>query len=69
MPAEIDLYGVYVPGLLVLAVVTIGLHMVVRRALAAAGVYALVWHRALFDIAIYLLLLGALWALSFRLLS
>ncbi|HEX2941752.1 MAG TPA: DUF1656 domain-containing protein [Rhodopila sp.] len=35
------------------------LNALLRRALAWAGIYRLVWHRALFDLALYVLLLGA----------
>jgi hypothetical protein len=59
MPAEFDLYGVYVPRLLVLMLVTLFGVIVIRRLFAWAGAYALVWHRGLFDLALYVLLLGA----------
>ncbi|MBB2971489.1 DUF1656 domain-containing protein [Mesorhizobium sp. RMAD-H1] len=60
MPAEFDIYGVYVPRLLVLMLLTLLISFFVRRALAWTGAYALVWHRALFDLALYVILLGAL---------
>lgn len=59
MPAEFDIYGVYIPRLLVLILLTLLLSFVVRRALAWIGVYSFVWHRALFDLALYVILLGA----------
>jgi hypothetical protein len=59
MPAEFDLYGVYVPRLLVLMLLSLVLIIVLRRVLARLGVYSLVWHRGLFDLALYMLLLGA----------
>lgn len=59
MPAEFDIYGVYVPRLLFLMLLTLVLSIVIRRALAWIGAYALVWHRGLFDLALYVLLLGA----------
>ncbi|MBB3453510.1 hypothetical protein FHT86_001766 [Rhizobium sp. BK313] len=59
MPAEFDLYGVYVPRLLVLMLLSLVLIIVLRRVLARLGVYSLVWHRGLFDLALYVLLLGA----------
>ena len=64
MPAEFDLYGVYVPRLLVLMLLTFGLVIVVRRILAWLGAYSLVWHRGLFDLALYVLLLGAVSSLT-----
>jgi hypothetical protein len=59
MPAEFDLYGVYVPRLLVLMLLSLVLIIVLRRVLARLGAYSLVWHRGLFDLALYVLLLGA----------
>ena len=59
MPAELDIYGVYIPRLLVLILLTLLLSFVVRRGLAWIGVYSFVWHRALFDLALYVILLGA----------
>ena len=59
MPAEFDLYGIYVPVLLVLAFAALVVSLVLRRLLAWTGFYSLVWHRALFDLAIYVVLLGA----------
>lgn len=64
MPAEFDLYGVYVPRLLVLMLVTLLAVIPLRRLLARIGAYALVWHRGLFDLALYVLLLGAVSSLS-----
>lgn len=60
MPAEFDVYGVYVPRLLVLMVLSLLLIIVIRRALAWFGAYSLVWHRGLFDLALYVLVLGTL---------
>lgn len=59
MPAEIDIYGVYVPSLLALMAVTLVLSLGLRCLLARLGAYAYVWHRGLFDLAVYVLLLGA----------
>ncbi len=64
MLAEVDLYGVYIPGLLALMLVALVLNLILRRVFALAGVYAFVWHRGLFDLAIYILLLGALTSLT-----
>jgi len=60
MIGEANLFGIYLPWLLVLA--TLGLFVVwgLRRLLAATGFYRWVWHPALFDIALYVLVLLAL---------
>jgi hypothetical protein len=41
----------------------------VRRLIAATGFYRLVWHRPLFDLALYVLLLGGVIVLAHRILS
>lgn len=60
MPTEFDIYGVYVPRLLVIMLVTLLISMVIRRLLAAIGAYAYIWHRGLFDIALFVLLIAGL---------
>ncbi|MCZ8438735.1 DUF1656 domain-containing protein [Achromobacter xylosoxidans] len=57
MIGEFNLYGIYFPWLLVLSVVTLGVAWAVRRVLARAGLYRLVWHPALFDLALFIVLL------------
>ncbi|MFC7399552.1 DUF1656 domain-containing protein [Chelatococcus sp. GCM10030263] len=64
MPEEIDIYGVYIPGLLALMFVTYVVSIAVRRVLAWTGAYALVWHRGLFDVALYVILLGAMFSFT-----
>jgi hypothetical protein len=60
MRPEIDLYGVFVPTLAAIAVAAFFLNSILRRMLAFVGFYRLVWHRPLFDTAMYFCLLGAL---------
>jgi hypothetical protein len=55
---EFDIYGVYFPAFLVLAGIAFVLHLLVKRLLDACGVYRFVWHRALFDLALYVIMLG-----------
>ncbi|GAB4069023.1 DUF1656 domain-containing protein [Ancylobacter sonchi] len=64
MAGEVDIYGVYIPNLLALMVATLLVSLVVRRVLAFLGVYALVWHRGLFDVALYVILLQGMSLLS-----
>ena len=59
---EFDIYGVYFPAFAVLAAIAFVLQLAIRRLLAACGVYRFVWHRALFDLAIYVILLGVVTA-------
>ncbi|HBF28462.1 DUF1656 domain-containing protein [Rhizobium sp.] len=64
MPIEFDIYGVYVPRLLVLMLITLVLSMLIRKALSQIRFYTLVWHRGLFDIALYVVLLGGISSLT-----
>jgi hypothetical protein len=62
--AEFDIYGVFVPALLVFAIVAFFLVLVLRRVLDAVGFYRFVWHRPLFDFALAIIMFGAIAALS-----
>ena len=57
MIGEASFYGLYVPWLMLLCGVTLGVQWLVHRALGAIGFYRWVWHPALFDTALYVLLL------------
>lgn len=57
---EASFYGLYVPWLLPLAGGALVCSWVMRRLLAFAGAYRWIWHPALFDLALYVLLLYAL---------
>jgi hypothetical protein len=60
---EFDIYGVYFPAFAVFAAIAFLLQVtVINRFLDALGFYRLVWHRALFDLAIYVILLGVVTA-------
>ncbi|HQT76597.1 MAG: hypothetical protein B7Z80_06965 [Rhodospirillales bacterium 20-64-7] len=58
MIGEINLYGVFVAPLLIWMLLAYGLSFPVRRLLSSVGFYRLVWHRALFDFALFVILLG-----------
>ncbi|MBT9431147.1 DUF1656 domain-containing protein [Candidatus Sodalis endolongispinus] len=60
MIGEASFYGMFIPWLMLLALGALGLFFVVRRLLAALGLYHWIWHPALFDIAFYCLLLHGL---------
>lgn len=59
MNAEIDLYGVFVPSLLLLAVLALGLTTGLRMLLARLGLYRVVWHRSLFNFCLFVVVLSA----------
>jgi hypothetical protein len=58
MSTDVNIYGVYLPALAVVALVCFFLNAILRRLLAYIGFYRLVWHRPLFDTAMYFCLLG-----------
>jgi len=60
MNGEFDIFGAFVPALLVYAAAAFGLKEIVCRRLLVLGVYRFVWHRPLFDTALFVLLLGGI---------
>lgn len=68
MMGEVDLYGVFVPTLGVLMALAFLLGQPLRRGLEAWGLYRFVWHPPLFDLALYVIVLGALVAAASRIL-
>jgi hypothetical protein len=57
MIGEASFYGLYFPWLLLLAGVALVVHWGARRLLGAVGLYRWIWHPALFDMALYVLVL------------
>jgi hypothetical protein len=66
---QIDIFGVMVPSLLLWFVVAYALMSLVTVGLDRVGFYRLVWHRALFDLSVFVCLLGGLVYLSVEYLS
>ncbi|CAI8739304.1 protein AaeX [Pseudomonas sp. IT-196MI5] len=64
MIGDLDVSGVFLPTLLVLMGITYVLYLLVHGVLMRLHFYRLVWHRALFNVALYALLLGAVDSLS-----
>lgn len=58
MTGELDLYGVFVPSLAAWMLLAFAISLPLRWVLAWIGFYRLVWHRPLFDLALYVVLLG-----------
>ncbi|MGO4332213.1 DUF1656 domain-containing protein [Cupriavidus sp. 2TAF22] len=69
MSGEIDLYGVFVPSLLAWMLVAFLITACVRAVLSRVGFYRLVWHRSLFNLAFYVIVLGGVVYLAYRLQS
>ena len=58
MIGDVDISGVFLPTLLVMMVFTYLLFLGVHAVLTRLQFYRLVWHRALFNVALYAVLLG-----------
>ncbi len=69
MTGELDIYGVFVPSLAAWMLLAFLISLVVRRVLALTGFYGLVWHRPLFDLALYVVLLGCVVSIALPLTS
>jgi protein AaeX len=64
MIAEIPLAGVFVPMAALTAALAFVLQVAVHALARRVGLYRLVWHPGLFDLAVFLILWGAVSALS-----
>ncbi|KQM19266.1 DUF1656 domain-containing protein [Novosphingobium sp. Leaf2] len=60
MNGEISIMGVFMPTILLLAVIASLITMLLIRLADFAGLYRLVAYRALVDVCLYVLVLGAL---------
>nr|WP_281354529.1 DUF1656 domain-containing protein [Pseudomonas akapageensis] len=54
-----DISGVFLPTVLVMMAITYLLYLLVHGLLTRVHFYRLVWHRALFNVGLYAVLLGA----------
>ena len=63
---EVNLSGVFLPAALVWAGIAAVLSSLISRALSRMGFYALVWHRALFDAALFVFFWGAISAVAYH---
>jgi hypothetical protein len=64
MIGELDIYGVFVPILLVWVVIALLITAVLRRVLVRIGFYRLVWHRPLVDLSLLVIIMAAVAALQ-----
>ena len=58
MIGEFSFFGMYFPWLVVTSLVSIGVTRLLTKLLARIGFYRYVWHPPLFDIALFLVVLG-----------
>jgi len=67
MIGEVSLYGIYVPPLLLLALLALVVSRLFNWVLARSGLYRHIWHPALFDFSLFVIVLGGLVFLGPRL--
>ena len=60
MIGEVSIYGLYVPPLLLLTLAALVVSRLINLVLAKTGIYRIVWHPALFDFSLFVIVLGAL---------
>ncbi|MPS28661.1 DUF1656 domain-containing protein [Pigmentiphaga sp.] len=60
MFAEINVYGLYVPALLLLTFAALAVSRLLGHGLARLGLYRLVWHPPLFDACLFVIVLACL---------
>lgn len=63
MIGEFDVYGVFVPALLVWGLLALALTAVLRVVLRRIGFYRIVWHRPLVDLSLLVIMLAGVVAL------
>jgi hypothetical protein len=59
MTGEVNVSGVFMSSVLVSAVIALVASFVLRRVLSKVGAYRFVWHPALFDTALFVILWAA----------
>jgi hypothetical protein len=63
---EVNLGGVYLPAALAWAGIAFVFSTVISWTLSRIGFYALVWHRALFDVSLFVILWGVASAVAYH---
>jgi hypothetical protein len=69
MTGQVDILGVYIPALLPLMVIAYLINVCIRSTLARVGFYRFVWHRSIFDLGMYAVVLSAVFLLIHQLVS
>jgi hypothetical protein len=60
MIGEVSIYGLFLPPLLLLALAALVATRLLKMVLARTRYYRVVWHPALFDFSLFIVVLGAL---------
>jgi hypothetical protein len=63
---ELNFGGVFVPAALIWAAAAFSLSSLIGRVLSRIGFYNFVWHRALFDFSLFVILWGAISAIPYH---
>jgi hypothetical protein len=63
---ELNFGGVFVPAALIWAAAAFSLSSLIGRVLSRTGFYDLVWHRALIDFSLFVILWGAISAVAYH---
>ncbi|AAL46226.1 hypothetical protein EN41_04405 [Agrobacterium tumefaciens] len=63
MIGQLDLYGIFLPSFAALALFAYGAFRVLASLLGKVGFYRAVWHRSLFNFALYIALVGGVSAI------
>jgi hypothetical protein len=58
MRGEFDLFGIYLPPLMLAGMIAWPLTLMLSRALNHVGFYRFVWHRPMVNLALFVLVLG-----------
>ena len=58
MIGEINVYGIYIPWGILMLLGAIGVTRIISHTLARFGFYRFVWHPALFDFAVFIIVMG-----------
>lgn len=57
MNEEINLFGIFMPSVLLCAILSYVVMVVFARALRAIGAYRFIWHRSLFNLSMFVCIL------------
>ena len=66
MIGEVDVFGVYIPAIMWLMGVAYLVSLVIRKLLGRTRFYNIVWHRSMFDLSLYVIVLGVVVTLTRR---
>ena len=58
--SDIDVFGFYVPSIAAWALLALVPFLLLRWLLFTSGLYRFIWHRALFNLALYVLILSGI---------